>query len=335
MYHITNVREWLREAVQKCNENKLDPGKAVFMFVLFSSLDFEYVSFFKNKSEQISSYAGENFHILTPIVYHNSLVPDHECRSLRLRFSEAGIPLGNTPCALFFYVTETNRRYKPVFFAAHDLPSFSAFKKSLRHIIDTTLEYISEEEEAFKDSERLLAYLMRLEERLLTPNIIKQPVIPDNDITRTIERELSVGKVFISYASGDRTFVTKLMDALTKEKISAWLDENEISAGEPLRSEITSGLRACDALVVVLSPTSVRSDWVKFELAQFLALDNKRRLIPILLGATPKELPAPFDEIQGLKYIDFEDSSSWSASVGQLHQAIEKITNETSNSRSA
>ncbi|HVG32733.1 MAG TPA: toll/interleukin-1 receptor domain-containing protein [Pyrinomonadaceae bacterium] len=333
--YISNVKAWLAEVVQKCNEEGLDPATATFMFVLFSSLDFEYVSFFKEKHEQISSYSGRNFHILTPIVYHNDLVPDEEWRSLRKQFAEAGIPIRNRPCILFFYLTTSKVGYKPVFFAGYDLPSFRVLETSLRDLIDLTIDEVSFKDTNLKRPPGYTTLTLKLEERLSTPNIIRQPLTPNVDVVKAIEQELSLGKVFISHSSEDKPFVRQLMGALAKEKVYAWLDEQEISAGDNIGKLITVGIKSSDALVVVLSPSSVKSEWVKFEIAQFLSNDDTRKVIPILLGAKPDNLPAPFREIQNLKYIDFSKKSDWHNNILALRSAIEAITSKASNFRTA
>ena len=325
MFYISNVRAWLDEVVQKCNEEGLNPSSAFFMFALFSSLDFEYMSFFKERHEQISSYSGRNFHILTPIVYHNDIVPDEDWRFLRKQFKKSGISVSNKPTLLFFHLEPSNNDgYEPIFFAGFEVP-FKILELVLRDIIDVSLDYPPGNP----------ALIPILEEKLSVPNIIRQPVTPDVDVVRAIEQKLSLGKVFLSHSSEDKSFVRRLMSALSTERVDAWLDEREILPGDHIRRIITDGLKASSALVVVLSPSSVKSEWVKFEIAQFIGKDDKHKIIPILLGAKPHDLPAPFREIENFNYIDFSKEADWHKNVRALRSAIESETRRKMSSHTA
>src|ERR1039458_8165781 len=72
-------------------------------------------------------------------------------------------------------------------------------------------------------------------------------------------------KVFLSHSSQDKPFVRDLADFLEREgDIEAWLDEREIAPGQNIVSRIEEGLDA-DFILLILSPDSVDSPWVKQE----------------------------------------------------------------------
>jgi hypothetical protein len=48
--------------------------------------------------------------------------------------------------------------------------------------------------------------------------------------------------------------------------IDSWLDEDELLPGDSLIEKLDSALKDSTHLMIVLSPNSVKSDWVKFEL---------------------------------------------------------------------
>jgi tetratricopeptide (TPR) repeat protein len=71
--------------------------------------------------------------------------------------------------------------------------------------------------------------------------------------------------VFLSHSSADKPFVRELADFLEAGgEIRVWLDEREIQAGENIVLKIGEGLDA-DAVLLILSPDSVGSRWVKEE----------------------------------------------------------------------
>lgn len=71
--------------------------------------------------------------------------------------------------------------------------------------------------------------------------------------------------VFLSHSSKDKPFVRDLADFLGDGgEIEVWLDEREIGYGENIAGKIQEGLDA-DVVLLILSPDSVESKWVKEE----------------------------------------------------------------------
>ncbi len=71
--------------------------------------------------------------------------------------------------------------------------------------------------------------------------------------------------VFLSHSSKDKPFVRDLADALeTGGEITVWFDEREINYGDNSVLKMEEGLDA-DAVLLILSPDSVDSKWVKEE----------------------------------------------------------------------
>ena len=94
----------------------------------------------------------------------------------------------------------------------------------------------------------------------------------------------STTKVFISYASEDKTaFVQRLHEAL-KDKFEVWFDDRSLLVGESIPFGISDGIKACDWAVVVLSQNYIRKKWTKEEFEMLLTLEKSDRkiIIPIL-----------------------------------------------------
>ena len=81
-------------------------------------------------------------------------------------------------------------------------------------------------------------------------------------------------ELFLSHSSEDRRFVSRLEKVLRKNRIRYWHSPRHILAAEQWHDEIGEALDRCDWLLVVLSPNSVRSEWVKREL--LYALQSRR-----------------------------------------------------------
>ena len=91
-------------------------------------------------------------------------------------------------------------------------------------------------------------------------------------------------KVFISHSSKDKPFVRKLKRDLELNYIDSWLDEDELLPGDSLIEKLNSALKNSTHLMIILSPNSVKSDWVQFELEnalQYVEEETLAKIIPI------------------------------------------------------
>lgn len=71
---------------------------------------------------------------------------------------------------------------------------------------------------------------------------------------------------FISYSPNDAAFVDRLAEDLVANGVGVWLERWEIRVGDSITDRIQQGLVESDYLLVVLSPESVDSPWVREEL---------------------------------------------------------------------
>ena len=91
-------------------------------------------------------------------------------------------------------------------------------------------------------------------------------------------------KVFISHSSKDKPFVRKLKRDLELNYIDSWLDEDELLPGDSLIEKLDSALKNSTHLMIILSPNSVKSDWVQFELEnalKYIEEETLAKIIPI------------------------------------------------------
>jgi hypothetical protein len=87
-------------------------------------------------------------------------------------------------------------------------------------------------------------------------------------------------KVFISYSRVDSDIVDELVKALDHVRVPYFLDKKDIAWGDELHMRISGGLADSSHLLVVLSPASLKSQWVPFEIGQATALG--KRVLPFL-----------------------------------------------------
>ena len=114
--------------------------------------------------------------------------------------------------------------------------------------------------------------------------------------------------VFLSYARRDQEFVDRLVTALERRGMNVWVDRDDIPGGAAWESAIGEALSVSSAVLVVLSPASVTSEYVPKELS--LAEKYDRPIVPILYEAWEGSADAAAVkrvefQLAGLQYVDF------------------------------
>ncbi len=133
-----------------------------------------------------------------------------------------------------------------------------------------------------------------------------------------------MANVFISYARDDAPIARRIANDLRALGTTIWLDQESISYGQDLRKAIYEGIERADAILVLISPASLRSKWVEAEWQIALAQQNKRVLPALVGGATFTDLPLPLSNVQGVDLNkDYEEN------LRRIHAAIERLDSST------
>lgn len=75
-------------------------------------------------------------------------------------------------------------------------------------------------------------------------------------------------KFFVSYAHIDEEIAQSIFQVCQQLAIPAWLDKKELQWGGLISEGIGRGMKDCTHLVLVLSPASLKSDWVPYEIGR-------------------------------------------------------------------
>ncbi|HFD33191.1 MAG: molecular chaperone Tir [Methylothermaceae bacteria B42] len=129
--------------------------------------------------------------------------------------------------------------------------------------------------------------------------------------------------VFISYSHADELIVNKLAAHLVKHNASVWVDTWELNVGDSILNRVQDAIQESSALLVILSKTSVESEWCKKELSAGLMreLDEKRVVVlPVLVEDC--EIPIFLREKM---YADLR--TDFDRGLHQVLDAIAKVTN--------
>ena len=91
-------------------------------------------------------------------------------------------------------------------------------------------------------------------------------------------------EMFLSHSSLDGEFASKIADLLRRHGISVWHGPTSIRGGDQWHDEIGAALERCDWFVILLSPNSMKSAWMKLELVYALKEERyKKRIVPVLI----------------------------------------------------
>ena len=104
-------------------------------------------------------------------------------------------------------------------------------------------------------------------------------------------------KAFISYSSIDDRWAKRIAGVLARLGVDHFLDRKDIRWGDKVVEAISESMRSSSDVVVVISPASLKSQWVAFEIGQAKALG--KRLLPLLTHAS---LDVP-DFLRGFHYV--------------------------------
>jgi uncharacterized protein YjbI with pentapeptide repeats len=109
---------------------------------------------------------------------------------------------------------------------------------------------------------------------------------------------------FISYSTKDQAFADRLYADLQNKGVRCWFAPHDVQGGKKLHEQIDEAIRLHDKLLLILSPHSMESEWVKTEIAKARKREvrdpegvlRRRVLFPIRL--------APFETLRDWECFD-------------------------------
>src|ERR1022692_1673129 len=128
--------------------------------------------------------------------------------------------------------------------------------------------------------------------------------------------------VFVSHSTHDREFVEKeIIPILEGQGIEAWYSQDSIVPADQWERTILKGLKACDAFLLVMSPRSAQSTWVKREV-DWIFNKGSKTIIPVLLQDC--EADDFHIGMVSLHHVDF--SKEWELGRKKLLLTLERLT---------
>ncbi len=120
--------------------------------------------------------------------------------------------------------------------------------------------------------------------------------VPDNFIEymhSLIGTAFEFYSCFISYSGHDQEFADRLYADLQSNGVRCWFAPHHVQAGKKLHEQIDDAIRFHERLLLILSPHSIKSEWVKTEISKARKREireGRRVLFPISLNIPYQEL---------------------------------------------
>jgi hypothetical protein len=123
----------------------------------------------------------------------------------------------------------------------------------------------------------------------IPPAFLRGAGVPDNFIEymgSLTGKALEFYSCFISYSTKDQEFADRLYADLQNQGVRCWFAPHDIQAGKKIHEQIDEAIRRYERLLLILSPNSMNSEWVKTEIRKARKrerTEKKRVLFPVRL----------------------------------------------------
>lgn len=146
---------------------------------------------------------------------------------------------------------------------------------------------------------------------------------------------------FISYSTKDQDFVGRLYSDLQSSGVSCWYAPHHARGGQKLDDQIGRGIDNHDRMLLILSKNSMKSEWVKTEIAKVRRrekTEGRQILFPISLvrfanirrwrfldGDTGKDVAAEIREYLIPDFSDWVTPRSYKVALARLLDDLEAV----------
>lgn len=136
-------------------------------------------------------------------------------------------------------------------------------------------------------------------------------------------------KIFFSHSSRDKWFVRNIIKCLP-DHIKNWVDEKELLIGDDIPKGIETAIREdVDFVAIILSSSSIKSDWVRRELQWAITREKdleRKFIIPILIEDVWHQVePTEFQSRRHLSCLDQSETQIAQAAL-ELYEHVVKST---------
>jgi hypothetical protein len=142
-----------------------------------------------------------------------------------------------------------------------------------------------------------------------------------NELISYKQALIKKGSIFVSYSHKDSDFVLKLTNSLAQDGFDYWHDIKDLPAGQDLDKALSEAIQASLIYLIVLTPNSLRSNWVnrEFEEASYENIESGKAIIPVVKDLEHNQLNK---RIQRKTYINCTNADAYSEQYAYLKKSI-------------
>jgi len=132
--------------------------------------------------------------------------------------------------------------------------------------------------------------------------------------------------VFISYSREDRSHARRFAERFTEEGLAVWWDA-ALHSGETFDEVIETALKTAKAVVVLWSPRSVASRWVR---AEATLADRQNKLVPVTIEACDRPIIFELTHTSDLSHWDGSTTDpSWRTLIKDVDRLVSRNSGAT------
>ena len=152
----------------------------------------------------------------------------------------------------------------------------------------------------------------------IPPAFLRGAGVPDNLIeymSSFTGKAFEYYSCFISYSTKDQEFAERLYADLQVNGVRCWFAPHHVQGGKKLHEQIDAAIRLHERLLLILSPDSINSEWVKTEIAkarQREVKEKRRVLFPVKMGIS-------FEQLMDWEYFDSEIGKSSAREIREYY----------------
>jgi hypothetical protein len=121
--------------------------------------------------------------------------------------------------------------------------------------------------------------------------------------------------VFVSHSSEDEWIAEVIAEKIKAVGGKPWLDKMDLEGGDDILDRMIKGIDSCAEGIVLVSPASVGSQWVLFEIGAVRG--QHKRMTPILNGVK-------YDAVKPLSGVKAIELNQFKSFLNQLRKRIKK-----------
>lgn len=200
-----------------------------------------------------------------------------------------------------------------------------------RHLnsIATYVRYIATLHRPYENEAELLVEMNKLlntaqkDTRLIGRELLNSIGTDSNESTSALKSHSNSSSsvdVFLSYCTRDTSTAENMASKLRQHNIRVFLAHQTISIGPRWELQVLEAAQACRLAVLLVSPQSLVSDWVRYEIGAFWGLG--KHVAPVLMDVQVHQLPELIRQYQSSSIIGSADIDGFCIKVQSMLNQI-------------